>query len=81
MSDEEKAWLDQKHPVRVRIADYPPYQIIKGNEAPQGITIEYLKLIEERTGIEFKYEVTEQPFAEFLESMKQGKGPDIELPQ
>ncbi|CAB5167086.1 hypothetical protein D3OALGB2SA_5839 [Olavius algarvensis associated proteobacterium Delta 3] len=77
LSGLENAWLDQKHPVRVRIADYPPYQIIKGKEAPQGITIEYLKLIEERTGIEFRYEVSDQPFAEFLESMKQGKGPDM----
>jgi signal transduction histidine kinase/DNA-binding NarL/FixJ family response regulator len=57
--------------------DYPPYQIIKSNEAPQGIVIEHLKLIEERTGIRFKYEVTDQPFAEFLESIKQRQGPDM----
>jgi signal transduction histidine kinase/DNA-binding response OmpR family regulator len=77
LSDEEKAWLEQKHPVQVRIADYPPYQIIKGSEAPHGIAIEYLKLIEERTGIRFKYEGPDQPFAQFLESMKQRQGPDM----
>ena len=77
LSGPEIAWLDQKHPVRVRVADYPPFQIVKGGEAPQGIAIEYLKLIAERTGIEFEYEMTDQPFAEFLDSMKQGKGPDM----
>ncbi|MGD9194167.1 MAG: transporter substrate-binding domain-containing protein, partial [Desulfobacterales bacterium] len=39
--------------------------------------MEYLKLIGERTGIKFKYEVTDIPFAEFLESMKQSRGPDM----
>ena len=77
LTDEEKDWLAQIRTVRVRTVDYPPYQILKGNEAPQGVVIEYLKLIENRTGIEFKYEVTDQPFAEFLESMKQGNGPDM----
>jgi signal transduction histidine kinase/ABC-type amino acid transport substrate-binding protein/DNA-binding response OmpR family regulator len=77
LTDEEKDWLAQIRTIRVRTVDYPPYQILKGNEAPQGIVIEYLKLIENRTGIEFKYEVTDQPFAEFLESMKQGQGPDM----
>ncbi len=73
----ERAWLDQKHTVRVRIADWPPYLIVKDDQPPQGIVIEYLKLIGERTGISFKHEVTDEPFAEFLESMKQRQGPDM----
>ena len=77
LASEERAWLDKKHTVRVRIADWPPYLIFKDNEPPQGIVIEYLKLIGERTGIRFKYEVTDQPFAEFLESIKQRQGPDM----
>ena len=77
LTSEERAWLDKKHTVRVRIVDWPPYLIVKDNEPPQGIVIEYLKLIEERTGITFKNEVTDQPFAEFLESMKQRQGPDM----
>ncbi|MGD8716948.1 MAG: transporter substrate-binding domain-containing protein, partial [Desulfobacterales bacterium] len=32
----ERAWLDQKHTVRVRIADWPPYQIVKDDQSPQG---------------------------------------------
>jgi ABC-type amino acid transport substrate-binding protein len=77
LTKEERAWIDQKHTVRIRIVDWPPYLILKGNEPPQGIAIEYLKLIEERTGIRFKNQVTDQPFAEFLESMKQRQGPDM----
>ena len=74
---EERGWLDQKHTVRVRIADWPPYLIVKDDQPPQGIVIEYLKLIGKRTGIRFKHEVTDEPFAEFLESMQQGQGPDM----
>lgn len=61
----------------MRAADWPPYLILKDNEPPQGIAIEYLKLIGKRTGITFNYDVTDQPFAEFLESMQQHRGPDM----
>jgi PAS domain S-box-containing protein len=77
LTDEEKDWLAQNHTVRVRIADWPPYLIVNGDQPPQGIVMEYLKLIEERTGIRFKYEITDKPFAGFLEIMKQGQGPDM----
>jgi ABC-type amino acid transport substrate-binding protein/signal transduction histidine kinase len=73
----ERAWLEQNQTVRVRMTDWPPYMIINENKPPQGITVEYLRLIEEKTGINFEYEVTKQPFAEFLESMKQHQGPDM----
>ena len=74
---EEQAWLTENQNVRVRATDWPPYMIINENKPPQGITVEYLELIEERTGINFEYEVTKQPFAEFLKSMKRGQGPDM----
>jgi signal transduction histidine kinase/response regulator of citrate/malate metabolism len=77
LTSEERAWLDKQHTVRVRIADWPPFLIVSDNEPPQGIVIEYLRLIGERTGIRFKNEVTDQPLAEFLESMKQRQGPDM----
>jgi ABC-type amino acid transport substrate-binding protein len=63
LTAQERAWLTQNRTVRVRIADWPPYLIVKGDEPPQGIVIEYLKLIGERTGVMFKHEVTDQPFA------------------
>jgi PAS domain S-box-containing protein len=77
LSPEEQAWLAKNHTVRVRVVDWPPYLIVKDDEPPQGIAIEYLKLIGDRTGITFGYEVTDQPFAEFLKAMQQQKGPDM----
>ena len=74
---EEKAWIDQNHKIRVRVANWPPYLIIKENDPPQGIAIEYLKLVEERTGLKFEYEMAKQSFAEFLESIKLHQGPDM----
>jgi len=77
LTPEELSWLDKKLTVRVGVTDYPPYIIIKSNEAPQGIVIEYLKLIGKRSGVTFKFEVTNPPFAEFLESMERFQGPDM----
>ena len=77
LTPEEKTWLEQNQTVRVRTADWPPYLIVKDNQPPQGIAIEYLKLIAERTGIRFDYDVTDRPFAEFLKDMKRRKGPDM----
>ena len=77
LTPKEQAWLELNHTVRVRAADWPPYLIVKDNGPPQGIAIEYLKLIGERTGITFTYEVTDRPFAEFLEDVEQRQGPDM----
>jgi len=77
LTPEERYWLKENHTVRVRAIDLPPYLIVKDNQPPQGIVIEYLKLIGERTGVKFKYEVENKPFAEFLESMQQHQGPDM----
>ena len=73
----ERSWLAEKNTVRIRITDWPPYIIIKENEPPRGLTIEYLDLVSKRTGINFEYEVTRQPFSEFLEGMKRGQSPDM----
>ena len=79
LTDEEQTWLDQNRAVRVRTADWPPYMITREDGPPQGIAAEYLNLIKKRTGVNFEYEVTKQPFAEFLEAMKQRSGPDMTL--
>jgi ABC-type amino acid transport substrate-binding protein/anti-sigma regulatory factor (Ser/Thr protein kinase) len=74
---QEQAWIAQNNTIRVRITSWPPYMTVKDNAPPQGIAVEYLKLVEERTGLTLKYDVTDQPFAGFLESIKQRKGPDM----
>ena len=51
--------------------------ITQGNAPPEGISIEYLKEVSERSGINFKYETSDLPFTEFLAGMKTGQGPDL----
>jgi ABC-type amino acid transport substrate-binding protein/signal transduction histidine kinase len=73
----QKAWLAEQHEIKVRVTDLPPYMIIRAGYPPEGIAIDYLNLIAQRTGIKINYQETQQPFNEFLESMKQGG--DIDL--
>jgi PAS domain S-box-containing protein len=77
LTSAERVWLRENHVVRVRVIDWPPYFIIAQDQAPQGLAIEYLNLISERTGIKFQYEFSTKPFAEFLENMRQQRGPDM----
>ena len=52
-SPSERAWLDRRLTVRVRIGDSPPYQMT--TPEPQGISVDYLKLIGKRFGINFVF--------------------------
>ncbi|UGA57487.1 transporter substrate-binding domain-containing protein [Vibrio sp. VB16] len=73
----QREWLEKKHKVQVMVVDLPPYMIVKAGKPPEGLAIDYLNIIAQRTGIEFNYEVSEQPFSDFLEGMKRGEGPDM----
>ncbi len=53
LTEQEQAWLDRRHTVRVRVADSPPYQMT--TPEPQGISVDYLKLIGKRFGINFVF--------------------------
>lgn len=66
----QKSWLAQKKQVHVWVTDLPPYMIIKKGLEPEGIAIDYLNVIAERTGIKFSYEITDKPFIELLENLK-----------
>ena len=73
----QKEWLAQQEKVRVRVFDLPPYMIVQAGHTPEGIAIDYLNLIAQRTGIKLSYDVSELPFSELLENMKQGQGADL----
>ena len=52
--------------------------MMTGGSGPlEGIAVEYLKLIEKRSGIKFSYEKSSTSFAEFLANMKRRQGPDM----
>ena len=54
LSPKEKAWLQDKHIVRVRVGNYQPLMFGDGGEI-RGIAIDYVNLIFTRNGIKFKY--------------------------
>ena len=77
LTKEEKAWLKQNHTIRVRIVEIPPFIKATKGEEPAGMSIDYLNLISDRTGIRFTYNFSTLPFSEALERMKNQEGPDL----
>jgi signal transduction histidine kinase/ActR/RegA family two-component response regulator len=53
LSPAERQWLAEKHTVRARVSDYPPYMISK--PAPMGMSIEYLAAIAKRIGFQVEF--------------------------
>ncbi len=53
LTPEEQIWLDKKHTVRVRVGDSPPWQI--NTPVAQGMSVDYLKIIGQQFGINFKF--------------------------
>jgi two-component system sensor histidine kinase/response regulator len=53
LTEQEQAWLDRKYTVRVRVGNVPPYHI--SSPEPHGISVDYLKLIGKRFGINFTF--------------------------
>lgn len=62
LTQEEQAWLDRKHTVRVRVGDHPPWHI--HTPVASGMVVDYLTLIRKRTGINFKFIPDKQPWIE-----------------
>lgn len=77
LSDQELAWIAQDHTVEVRVVKIPPYTILKKSTDPQGIPIDYLKLISERTGVRFKYNFSEKTFPEAMDGLEKHLSPDL----
>jgi len=53
LSPAERQWLAEKHTVRARVSDYPPYMISK--PAPAGMSVEYLAIIAKRIGFQMVF--------------------------
>ena len=72
LTEAEKAFI-RTHPV-IRVQnedDYPPYDFSVDGK-PKGYSIEYLSLVAEKTGLNFKY-INGFSWAEILENMKHRK--------
>ena len=76
LTAEEQAWLDQGHTVRVRVAPFPPYVILDSDE-PDGMSVDYLKLIAERTGINLTFARDDRTYTDSIRAMANSQGPDL----
>lgn len=76
LTDTERAWLAQNYSVRVRVSNFPPH-IFLDEDQPKGISVDYVNLIAERTGINFVFAEEKSGFWQAVESMGRGAGPDL----
>ncbi|MDD7804466.1 MAG: transporter substrate-binding domain-containing protein [Endozoicomonas sp. (ex Botrylloides leachii)] len=58
LTDEERQWINYNPIIRIFLEkDAPPLSFIDAQGEPQGIAIDYLKLIEKRVGLTFQIDV------------------------
>ena len=60
---EESEYIANREPIRIRLmVDSQPLSYIDAERNPQGIFVEYLKLIEEKSGLQFEIELSVDSF-------------------
>ncbi len=70
LSDEERAWIEQKHMVKIRVESWPPFMITDGE--PRGIAVEYIQKIFDLHGISFTFITSESiTWKDALEHIRQ----------
>ncbi len=75
----EKDWIAAGHTVRVRVANWPPYQIHDGKNLT-GISVDYIKTIFKRYGIKYKLISSDTlPWKEAIEDIAFHKRVDLLL--
>ena len=66
----QKTWLEN-HPV-IRVApdiDWPPFERVDDNQQYQGMAADYIRLVEEKLGIQFAIEKN-KPWSEVVSAVK-----------
>ena len=64
---DERAWLDQKHTVRVRIGDHPPWEI--NSPGADGMAVDYLRIIAKLFDVDFRFVPAEDSWGEGFDDM------------
>jgi ABC-type amino acid transport substrate-binding protein len=67
LSADEHAWLAQKHSVRVRVGEAPPWEINRPEAA--GMAVDYLRIIAKLFDIDFRFIPAADPWIEGFEDM------------
>ena len=68
LTEQEQAWLNQRHTVRVRISEFPPHMMTLPE--PRGISVDYLNMVGKRFGINFNFVVASTPWKEAVEDLE-----------
>ncbi len=77
LTEAEQAWLAAGHQVVVALGPFPPYVSISPEGEASGISLDYLREISARTGVEFVFERRLVSYPEALDSMLASQGPDL----
>ncbi|NOQ78010.1 MAG: transporter substrate-binding domain-containing protein [Gammaproteobacteria bacterium] len=73
---QEQAWLAHNYTVKVRVADHKPYlALIDGK--PEGIAVDFINEISERTGVKFHFVINSPSFSVDLKRLIDHTGPDV----
>ncbi|WP_108869933.1 response regulator [Aquimarina aquimarini] len=76
LTDTEIKWLEKNDSITIALFPYyPPYQFINDNNTIEGVFIEYLDLIEEKTGHTFK----KKYYSDWLELISDIKNKKIDM--
>ena len=71
LTTEEQRWLAKRDPIKVGVAIIPPYlSNQREGDAVEGLSLDYLKLIETSLGTDFQYLVFDS-YGEMIEAAKQ----------
>lgn len=66
LSEKEKKWLEKDFKVKIRVANWPPFQIYKDGKA-SGISVDYIKRIFDKYNIKHEFiSADKYPFSEAL---------------
>lgn len=73
MNEKEREWLNNRESISVAIyPTYPPYIFLDKNDNPEGILMDYLKLLEKRA--KFKFDIKKyQDFSKIMEDAQNEK--------
>jgi len=79
LTPQEKAWLQQKHNVRVRVSNWPPFQMYRNNHF-EGISVEYIERIFKKYNINYTFVPSANtPWKRALEMLRDKEGIDLLL--
>lgn len=76
LTDEERAWLEQKHTVRVFSTNHAPLLFYKGGK-PFGPAVDLLNEVSKRTGVKFDIAEPLRDFPSAMKGLIENEGPDV----